>query len=157
MIPIIEKDLVHLESLLDALQGQSVSIHEAVMVFSGLRPSSRHFASSVAARSGVAVTAVFRTFVHSAGSNRNRGSRIASGDYVSVFDPDDIPHRLRNARIRDAIERFSASQRLVIMHSFERIPRDALAPKSRPGLDSELGLVKTNFDLDPDRLERLTK
>ena len=132
VIPIIPRDTVYFEGLLEGIKKQSIPPFEVVIVASGFSRLQLNPLRLAVSQSPLPIRLVKRRLLRSAAPNRNLGIKRATGDFVSFFDADDIPHPLRNELLLKAIrERGSASRKLAIFHGYEFLPRDLWNPSKR--------------------------
>lgn len=125
VVVLIPKDLHHLPGLFRAIEMQSLPVGELVLVTSGLTRAEGQAVDVQLSRYGFPSVHLRRPSLHSAGSNRNRGVKVASREFVSFMDADDFPHPDRNKVLTErAIELANDHEDFVIFHSYNPVPRD---------------------------------
>lgn len=127
VVPFIGKDLQYLPGLVQALNGQTRLPDEVLLASSGLSPDERSKVDSHLANLQMPAQHLWRTKLHHAGNARNFGARGASGEYVSFFDADDVPHKRRNELLFDTVcSILGRASEVAIYHGFVTVPREAV-------------------------------
>ncbi len=122
--PLIPKDVDGLRELVEAINNQTERVGEFILVSSGCSKTELETLNGFLRQLDAPFQHVARKRLHSIGSNKNAGVRVAKHSWVSFIDADDIPHRKRNELLIEAVRRNGESDHGVILHSLVKIPRD---------------------------------
>lgn len=129
IIPIIPKDCFNLVDLVRAIEGQTIPPDEIIVVASGFSGVDLALLKNRLGRSSANFRLFSRRFMRSAGQNRKLGVRNALFDWVTFFDADDLPSLDRQSVLWDVRKWLQPGQsdKVVVLHSFEKIARDEVS------------------------------